>query len=332
MDARYILSRVGQAVLVLWVAYTLTFILLQALPGDGFMIKFEDPEMGLTPAQIEVIRAYYRLDDPIIIQYLNSLIGIFRGDLGYSIANAVPVTDRLALALPETLKLAGLAFALAVLIAVGIAAATQLVPLRWLRNWLLSLPSLLISIPAFWLGIVLIQIFSFQLGWISVIAPSPVQALILPVITLAIPVSAPLAQILCRSLDEISLQPFSTVVAAKGASNWWNLSRHATRHAALPALTIAGLIFAELIAGSVVTETVFGRTGIGRLTNDSVALQDAPVIQGVVIIAAAGFVLINLLVDLAYPFIDPRVRDGQRRRTRTQSIKAVAPGLTEVTS
>jgi peptide/nickel transport system permease protein len=305
---RYLIGRVLQALLVLWIAYTATFFLLSVLPGDGIMIKFENPDMGLSASEIESVRAYYGVDDHTIIQYVHALIGTLQGDLGYSIQNAIPVRDRLATAIPQTLSIAVPAFVVAVLLAAVFALLSVTARFGWLRRLIQSIPSVLVSLPSFWVGLILIQVFSFQLGWIPMINPAPLQAIVLPVITLAIPISAPLAQIFLRSLEQAQDRPFVQVVQAKGGTRWWLLSRHTAKNALLPTLTMAGLIFADILAGSVVVETVFGRPGIGRLMSDAVASQDLPVIQAVVIIAAALFVAVNLIVDLLYPVLDPRLR------------------------
>jgi peptide/nickel transport system permease protein len=304
----YALRRIGQAVLVLIAAFTVTFILLQALPGDAILIKFQNPELGLSPEQIASIRAAYGADVPPLQQFLHTLLGFLRGDFGYSIQSGTPVLELLAEVLPETLKLAIFGFLLAVILAVGIAFLSVLTPFAWLRNALRSLPGLFVSVPTFWLGIVLIQVFSFQLGLVPVISADPVQALILPVLTLAVPISAPLAQILVRSIDDVSVQPFVDVVRAKGASHSWLVWRTIAKNSILPALTIAGVLLGELIAGTVVTETVFGRAGIGRLTEQAVSQQDVPVLQAIVILAALVFVVANLAVDLLYPVLDPRLK------------------------
>ncbi|MGG7466337.1 MULTISPECIES: ABC transporter permease [unclassified Plantibacter] len=306
-DPRFVLQRVGQAVIVLVAAFTVTFVLLQALPGDAIMIKFENPELGLSPQQIADIRVAYGADVPVPIQFWHTLIGFVQGDFGYSIQSGTPVLKLLAEVLPETLKLASIGFLLAVVIAVGVAFLSALTPFAWLANLLRSLPGLLVSVPVFWLGIVLIQVFSFQLKLVPVIGADPFQALILPVVTLAVPISAPLAQILVRSIDEVRLQPFVTVVRAKGASPSWVLWRNVAKNAVLPVITIAGVLFGELIAGAVVTETVFGRAGIGRLTEQAVSQQDTPVLQAIVVLAALVFVVVNLAVDLLYPVLDPRL-------------------------
>jgi len=306
--SRFFSVRIGQALLVLWAAFTLSFVLLQALPGDAILIKFQDPSMGLSPAQIEEMRAAYGADLPLWQQYLHTLGSFLHGDFGFSIQAGVPVTELLVSNFPPTLRLAVLGFLLAVALAVFIAFASNLLALHWLKSALLGLPALFISVPTFWLGIALIQVFSFRLGWIPVINPGEWLGLILPVVTLAVPISAPLAQILIRSIDKVQTQPFVSVARAKGASRSRVLWRHVARNAMLPALTIAGLLFGELIAGALVTETVFGLNGIGQLTQQAVNNQDLAVLQAIVVISATAYVAINLLVDLVYPLLDPRLK------------------------
>lgn len=162
--SRYFSGRIGQALLVLWAAFTLSFVLLQALPGDAVLIKFQDPSMGLSPAQIAEMRAAYGADLPLWQQYLHTLGNFLHGDFGFSIQAGVPVSELLAGNFPPTLRLAVLGFALAVALAVFIAFVSNLLPLRWLKSALLALPALFISVPTFWLGIALIQMFSFHLG------------------------------------------------------------------------------------------------------------------------------------------------------------------------
>lgn len=306
--SRYLLGRIGQAVLVLWAAFTAAFILLQALPGDAILIKFQNPELGLSPDQIAEIRQSYGADSPLWSQYLHTLGNTLTGDFGTSVQAGVPVGQALLANLPPTVWLAGFGFALAVLLAVAIAALSSLAAFAWLRSAIQSLPSLFVSVPTFWLGIMLIQIFSFRLKLIPVINPGPWEGLILPVLTLAVPISAPLAQILVRSIDEISTHPFVAVARAKGASRAGVLWRHVARNALLPTLTIAGVLFGEILAGAVITETVFGLNGLGTLTERAVRNQDTAVIQAVVVLSAAGFVLVNLVVDLLAPVLDPRLR------------------------
>jgi peptide/nickel transport system permease protein len=309
--SRYILSRIGQALFVLWVAFTAAYLLLQALPGDAILIKFLNPELGLGPEQIAVLREAYGVDAPLWQQYLQTLGNFLTGQFGYSVVGSVPVAHELLTNLPATARLATFGFLLAVIIAFALAFLATLAPFKWLRGAIQAIPSVFISVPVFWLGIMLIQIFSFRLKWISVINPGEIEGLILPVITLAIPISAPLAQILMRNIDEASTQPFVAVARAKGASPSWVLWKHIAKNALLPTLTIAGILFGELLAGAVITETVFGLNGIGGLTERSVRFQDTSVIQAVVVFSAAAFVIVNLVVDLLYPVVDPRLRKAK---------------------
>ncbi|WP_105545870.1 ABC transporter permease [Cronobacter sakazakii] len=312
MDGRYLAARVGQALLVLWASFTVSFVLLQLLPGDAIAIKFQNPELGLNAAQIAQMRTAYGADAPLWRQYLESLGGAVRGDFGFSLQAGVPVSALLAASLPATLRLAALGFTLALVIAVLLAALSTLSYGRALRRAFAALPSLFVAVPTFWLGISLIQLFSFQWRLIPVINPGFWEGLILPVMTLAVPISAPLAQLLIRNIDVVMHQPFVTVARAKGASHRGVLWRHVARNALLPVLTVAGLLLGELIAGALVTETVFGLNGLGQLTRDAVNNQDLAVLQAIVLVAALGFVLINLLVDLLYPLLDPRLSLSRR--------------------
>ncbi|WP_376093720.1 ABC transporter permease [Roseomonas sp. CCTCC AB2023176] len=307
----YVLGRMGGAVAVLLATYTLAFVLLQALPGDAVLIKFLGSDMGLTPEALAEIRSSYGADAPVWLQYVTSLGRTLTGDLGTSIQTGAPVWAALSANLPATIRLAVLGFLAASLLAVGIAALATLAPFAWLRGATASIPSLFVAIPVFWLGITLIQVFSFQLGLVSVISPGPLEGLILPVLTLAVPISAPLAGILIRSIDRVMAEPFVAVARAKGASPRWVLLRHVARNAILPTLTIAGVLFGELLGGAVVTEAVFNLSGLGGLTQQAVGNQDFAVLQGIVLVSALAFVLISLAVDLAAPLLDPRlVRRG----------------------
>ncbi|MEX8194648.1 ABC transporter permease [Comamonas guangdongensis] len=306
----YLLRRSGQALVVLWAAFSVSFVLLQLMPGDAVLIKFLNPDLGLGPEQIAEIQAAYGADQPVWRQYLHTLGQFLTGHFGYSLQAGVPVSQGLATNLPPTLRLAALGLVAALLLALGLALAASVARVRMLRMLLQSLPSLFASIPVFWLGIMLIQWVSFRLGWVPVINPGPWQGLILPTLTLAVPISAPLAQILMRNLDAALAQPYVAVARAKGASQLQVLLRHAARNALLPVLTMGGMLFGELLAGAVVTEAVFGLNGLGSLTQQAVGNQDTAVLQAVVMVSATAFVTINLIVDLLYPWLDPRLAHG----------------------
>ncbi|WP_209325563.1 ABC transporter permease [Brevibacterium renqingii] len=323
LDTRYLLLRLGQAVLVLLLAFTAAFVLLSLIPGDGLTARFADPALGLSSEQITQIREATGADESWFSRYLLSLTGFLTGDFGYSVQTGAAVSTIIAAALPSTAVLAVSGFLTALVLAVAIAVAATYGPatgpFAWVRRALDSVPSLFISVPVFWLGILLIQVFSFQFGFVSVISPGPAEALVLPTLTVAVPLSAPIAQVLIRSITEVQASGFVKVTTAKGASEMWMLVHTVARNAVLPGLTIIGLVFGELVAGAVVTETVFGRNGIGLITAQAVTHRDNPILLAVVVIATFGYVIINLAVDLLYPVIDVRLR--------TQRTTASGKGL-----
>lgn len=326
--ANYVLRRIGQAILVLFLAYTVAYILLTALPGDAVLARYASPELGLSPEQIAQIREALGADQPAFAQYLNSIGGFLTGNFGFSAQSGAAVSDLIRTALPATLTLATAGLVLAIVLAVTIAFTATYGKWRWLRRTFRNIPPFFVSLPVFWIGIVLIQIFAFRFGLVSVINAGPIESLILPVITLSIPIAAPLAQVLMRSIDEVRQLPFVDVVRARGASTSWLLWRNVARNALLPTITMAGLLFGELVGGAVVTETVFARTGIGQLTSQAVANRDTPVLMAVVVITTVAFVTINLIVDLLYPLLDARLRTTTKtRRGATTSQSLPVPGV-----
>lgn len=303
-----IAHRIGQAILVLFISFSAAYLLLALLPGDAVTARFESPDLGLSPEEIEQIRSSYGLDQPLIVQYFKALGGFLTGNFGYSVSSGAAVSTLIASALPSTLLLAVSALIAASILALFIAVLVSLAPDPWVRAIARALPPVFVSLPAFLIGIFLIQLASFKFKLVPVIGASPTQELILPTLTLAIPIAAPLAQVLIRSVDEVYSKPFITVVRARGASEAWIFWRNVLRNALLPAITMGGLLFGELIGGAVVTEAVFARTGIGSLTVTSVANRDTPVLLAIVVITVTAYVLINLIIDLLYPLLDPRLR------------------------
>lgn len=274
--------------------------------GDAVLIKFQNPDLGLSPAQIAEMRLAYGADSPLWRQYLHTLLAMLHGDFGYSLQAGLAVSSLIASNLPDTLSLALPAFLLAVALAFALAFASRLPGLRWLSNFLQSLPVLFISLPTFWLGIALIQLFSFQLRWIGN-QPRPTGR----------------TDFTGYRRRTAHFRPTGADPDAQhGSGGGSALRRGRPRqgherngrplapcdgNALLPALNIAGLLLGELIAGALITETVFGRSGLGQLTQQAVNNRDIAVLQAVVMISALGFVLINLLVDLVMPRLDPRL-------------------------
>ncbi|MEU3628149.1 peptide ABC transporter permease [Amycolatopsis coloradensis] len=307
---RYLLRRVLQAVFVLWAAFTLSFVILYLLPGDAVSAKLGGGEAGisLTPEQLAAAKAEYGLDDSLPVQYGKRLVAALQGDFGRSVATGDDATNMVVSALPPTLAVTGFALVLAILFGGGVAIAGTCTRHRWLGNALLALPPLGISLPPFWVGLLLIQFFSFQFRLLPALGSNGFESLILPAITLAIPTGAIIGQVLAKSLRTQLAEPYAEIALAKGASRSRVHFGHLLRNAAVPTLTIAGVVAGNLIAGSVITETVFSRDGLGRVTSSAVTAQDIPVVQAVIVLAALVFVVINLAVDLVYPLLDPRIR------------------------
>jgi len=320
--ARYVASRLAQAVLVLWAAYTLSFLVLYALPSDPVALLAGGDATDISPAQLDDLCQRYGLDQPLWVQYLLHLRGILSGDLGTSISTGRPVAAVIGEAIPPTAQLAGLALVVAVLLGAGVAIAATFTRSRRLTNILLGLPPLGVAVPSFWLGLVLIQWFSFQIPLFPAMGDKGFVSLVLPAITLAIPTSAAIAQLLSKSLATTLGEPYIDTAWAKGATRVRVHLAHALRNAALPALTVTGLVVGQLLSGTVVTETVFSRPGIGRVTAQAVQQQDVPVVQGIVLFAAAVFVLTTLAVDLVYPLLDPRIvlSAGSPCRARRRAV------------
>ncbi|WP_116950906.1 ABC transporter permease [Jiangella endophytica] len=314
---RYLARRLAQAVFVLWAAFTVAFALLYLLPSDPVAIMLDSGGEGtfVDPEQRAELTARYGLDEPVHVQYLTMLADAARGDFGVSISTGAPVRSMIVEALPETLELAGTALVLALVLGAGTALAATYTRRPWLRQLLLALPPLGVSVPTFWTGLLLLQLVSFRWGLLPAMGDDGVRALVLPAITLALPTAAVIAQVLAKSLALTWSEPYIGTARAKGVSRSGILLGHAARNAAIPVLTLVGVTVGNLVAGSVIVETVFSRAGIGRLTQAAVGAQDIPVVQGLVVLAAVIFVVVNLAVDLVYPLVDPRIT-----RARTLAV------------
>lgn len=311
--ARYMTIRVLQAAAVLWAAFTVTFAVLYLLPADPVQLAVDaNPGTPVDAAAVAELQARYGLDRPVWEQYWTALTHAVQGDLGSSLTTGQSVTAALGEALPSTAALAGLALAPAVVCGTALALAAAYTERPSLRGILTALPSVGAAMPTFWVGLLLLQLFSFQLRLVPAFGGTGFAGTVLPALTLAVPVGAVIAQVLYSNLITTWQQPFVAIARAKGASRAWVQWRHVLRAAVGPALTVAGVWVGTVLAGSVIVETVFARAGIGRLTQTSVLNQDIPVVQGIVLLGAAAYVLVNLLVDLVYPLVDARVVDRQR--------------------
>lgn len=307
---RYLIGRVGQAIVVLWGAYSITYFILYLLPGDTLSIMLSASGMEADALSVEDLakaRAYYGLDKGVFEQYFHLLLGALRGDFGQSLSLNRPVAELLAERLPQTLSLAGLAIVLSLIGGIGLAYLAAYVRWRPLKVALARLPSLGFSVPVFWMGLLLIQVFAFGLGWFPATGSRGFESLVLPAITLAIPSAAVYAQVLQRSFQGVWQESYIITAYAKGLSRAQVQARHGFKNAALPILTLIGLQVGNTVSGAVLVETIFARSGIGRLAQEAVLRQDIPVVLAIVAVSAAAFVLVNLLVDLLYPWLDPRI-------------------------
>lgn len=305
----YVLRRVAGAAAVLLAAFTVSFVVLYLLPSDPVSIMLDGSAGGtyVDPAQAEALRARYGFDQGPVQQYLTLLGRTLTGDLGTSVASGADVTTLVAQALPQTAALAGLALVLAVVLGAGLATFATWTRSARVRGFLLALPPLGVAVPTFWVGLVLLQVFSFRVPLFPAVGNQGVASLVLPAVTLAVPLSATVAQVLAQGMREAWRAPYVETALAKGASRTRVQLRHVTRNAVLPTLTLLGVLVGNLLAGAVVVETVFSRQGFGRLAQAAVTTQDIPVVLGLVVVAALVFVVVNLLVDLAYPLLDPRI-------------------------
>ncbi|AOS63370.1 ABC transporter permease [Actinoalloteichus hymeniacidonis] len=309
MSPAYLGRRLAQSGLVLLAAFTVTFVVLYLLPSDPVRIMLDAGGEGgyVDPAEIAALRAEHGLDQPLLIQYLGALGRVVTGDLGTSIVSGAPVTQSIGEALPHTLALAGSALLVAVLLGGAVAVGGTALRLTWLRNLVLSLPALALAAPTFWVGLLLLQFVSFQVGLLPAFGNDGIATLVLPTVTLALPTAAAVAQVLAGGLTDAWRQPYIETARAKGAGQLRVHLAHALRNAVIPTITMSGVLIGQLSAGAVVVETVFSRVGIGRLAQSAVTAQDIPVVQGLVLLAALVFVLVNLLVDLVVPLLDPRI-------------------------
>ena len=302
---RYLFSRLAQAVPVVFGVVTIVFLLLHFIPGDPVEIMLGESAVA---AQKEELRKELRLDRPIAARYLEFLGGLARGDLGVSFRSREPVAREILSRFPATLQLAAASLFVALLIAVplGILAATR--P-HSLVDHLSSLLAMLgLSMPNFWLGPLLILVFSIHLGLFPVAGSGTVRHLVLPALTMGSGMAAILMRMLRSSLLEEIRQEYVRTASAKGLSRRAAVLRHALRNSLIPVLTVLGLQFGALLAGSIITETIFSWPGIGRLTIQAIDARDYPLVQGCVLFIALCTVAVNLATDLMYSRLDPRIR------------------------
>ena len=299
---------VFRVVAVVWGAATAGFVALRLIPGDPV-----DVMLGVQARVSESVRAEIRaewgLDNPPVIQYFQYLGRLLTGDLGTSYQLRSPVSEIIADQAAPTVQLTAAALVVALLLALS---AALLGRGRRASRVISLLELVVISSPTFWVGLLLLAVFSFQLGWFPVTASAGFSALVLPAVTLALPVAGILSQVLRQGLDHAERQPFALTARARGITPAGLVRRHTLRHAAIDTVTLGGYLVGSLLGGAVLVETVFARPGLGQVAIRAIIGRDLPVVLGVVVVAAVVFALLSVIVDASYRALDPRLRFARR--------------------
>ncbi|HVC78943.1 MAG TPA: ABC transporter permease [Chloroflexota bacterium] len=301
----FIYRRVLLLVPILLGVSIVTFLMVHLVPGDPIQIMFGQSASG---ANLAVLRHEYGLDDPLPVQYLHFMGNLLHGNLGTSIHSSRPVLNEISDRFPATLELTVAAMVLAIVLGVSAGVLAAGSRSRRLDGLLMLGATLGFSLPSFFVGLLLIYFFALQLGWFPVLGALTVQGLILPAITLALPAASVLARVTRSGLVDVLGQDYIRTARAKGLAWPRVVAYHAVRNGLIVVLTIVGLQFGGLMAGSVIVETVFARPGLGSLVVQAIQERDYPMIQGIVLVFASFYVLINLVVDILYGLINPRIR------------------------
>jgi ABC-type dipeptide/oligopeptide/nickel transport system permease component len=281
------------------------FLVLYLTPGDPAQVALGDSG---TPESVAQLRNIWRLDDPLYEQVGRFILGVFQGDLGDSLLTNRPVISEIMRAYPATMQLVlgGILVAVGIGVPLGILAATR--PGSLADNGIMITSIIGLSVPVFVTGLVAILVFSYHLGWFPVSGQGGLRHLVLPAVTLSLPTAAELARMTRSSMLDQMSQEYLRTARAKGLTNAAVVMRHAFKNALIPIVTLLGLRIGALLAGAVVTETIFSWPGLGRLLLDAILARDYPLIRGGVLVIAVAFLLVNLIVDLVYGLIDPRIR------------------------
>ncbi|KZE80812.1 ABC transporter permease [Paenibacillus elgii] len=304
--AGVIVQRLLSSVLVIVGALILVFFILYLLPGDPVLIMLAGAPAS--PETVQNLRHQLGLDQPVWVQLGTYLWDMLRGDFGRSLVSDDPVLPKIWEQFPATALLTLVSSCIAVAFGVMLGVLSAIHKGRAVDLFARIVSLFGISMPTFWSGILLILIFSVQLQWLPAMGSEGVRTLILPALTLGLVGAGFIVRMVRNSMLEVLGEPFIVTLRSKGLPEQIVMYRHALRNALIPAITMVGIQIGELMAGAVVIETVFSRQGIGRLLADAITAKDLPVVQGVVFFTAIAYVVVNLLVDISYSIVDPRVR------------------------
>jgi peptide/nickel transport system permease protein len=304
--APFISYRLLHSAIVVAGVLVLVSLMIHLVPGDPAQLMVGDAPVSA--AQLRLIRHSLGLDRPLYQQLADDARRFAAGDLGRSLRSGRPIIDDLRAALPSTLTLALAAMAFGLLVGVPAGVLASVRRGRWIDTAVTAFAVVGISLPSFWTGILLIVIFAIQLRWFPTSGQAGLRALVLPALTLGWYPAGALARLLRSSMLEVLRKDYVGVARAKGLRERAVVARHALRNALLPTVTLGSVQFGTLLSGAIVTETVFARDGIGRLVVDGILQRDFPVVQGVVLLIAIIYTLVNLITDVMYAWLDPRIR------------------------
>jgi peptide/nickel transport system permease protein len=303
---RYIRDRILISIPTVLAVTLLVFLMLQLVPGDPAEVFLG--ESHSTPEILARVRHDMGLDRPLYIQYLDFLWKAAHGDLGRSLQTNVPVSTEIGNAFPSTLQLTIAAMAISIVIGVVLGVLSALKHNTWADSLSMFLSLLGVSMPVFWFGLLCIFIFSVKLHWLPAVGGGDLKHLIMPAVVLGLLNSSTLARMVRSSMLEVLNEDYIRTARAKGLHSRVVVVRHALRNALIPSITVLGLQFGSLIGGAVLTETIFTRLGLGKLYVDSIMNKDLPTVQGITLIIAIAYILINIAVDVSYGYLDPRIR------------------------
>jgi peptide/nickel transport system permease protein len=303
---RYIQRRLLLVIPTVLLTSLVVFLMLYLIPGDPASIYLGENQAS--PERLEQIREQLGLNRPLYVQFGDFLWKAVQGDLGRSIQTNRPVIQEIGDRFPNTVTLAIAAMVLAIVFGVTLGVLAGLKQNTWIDTLLMLSALAGVSIPVFWLGLLFIMVFAVWLGWLPATGEGGWRGLILPAVSLAALSTATLARLVRSSIIEVLGQDFLRTSRAKGLHQSAIVVRHALPNALIPVVTVIGLQFGNLLSGAVITESVFARPGLGKLVVDSIQNKDFPAVQGVILVLATIYVVVNLIVDLSYAVIDPRIR------------------------
>jgi ABC-type dipeptide/oligopeptide/nickel transport system permease component len=302
---RFLLRRLLLTIPVVLGVATLVFALIHLVPGDPAQAMLGE---GASAQDLVELRERLGLNRPLLVQYTEFMTGLVRGDLGVSLSRNEPVTRLILERIPATAELAFAAMAVAIALAIPLGIAAAVWRATAIDQAAMTMALIGISVPNFWLGPLMAILFSVELGWLPVSGRGTWQHLVLPSVTLGAALAAILARMTRASLLDELHELYVMAAAARGASRVRVVLRHAFRNSLIPIVTIVGLQFGSVLTGTVITETIFAWPGIGRLLIQSIGFRDYPLVQGCILLIAVTYVAMNLLTDVAYGWLDPRIR------------------------